>query len=158
MIQTSFRAHPASPWARGAGRKGWGRAGDSVEGPDPHKHSSWVGQTLQGTSPGVCPVSPALTGCSGAAHGTDRAALPVQEQIPPLCRVPGDAKDSCKVCLSVLEKPFCHCQAAKCGKKPLSPTCSITSSEEGDENRAQMKPLGEIKLLVITWIGIWPQN
>lgn len=87
------------------------------------------------------------------------AALSVQEHSLPSAERQGMPKIPAKpVCLSVLEKLFCHCQAAKCGKKPLSPTCSMSSSEEGDENPAQIEPLGEIKLLVMICIGIWLQH
>lgn len=71
VIKNSFRAHPASPRARGAGRKALGRGVDSGEGPDPHKHGSWVGQTPQGTFREGCPVSPALTGGWNVAQGAD---------------------------------------------------------------------------------------
>lgn len=141
-----------------------GRDGDSVEGPEPHKPSSWVGQTLPGQS-GLCPVSRVpsthrMLWCHSRYSVTKGGLLCLCRNIPcPLQSARGCQRFLQSLsCLSVLEKLFCHCQAAKCGKKPLSPTCSMSSSEEGDENPAQIEPLGEIKLLVMICIGIWLQH
>lgn len=57
----------------------------------------------------ACLVSIPLIRCLfnvACAHGADRTVkkeelLSVQKYHPPLCRVSGDAKDFCKVCLSV---------------------------------------------------------